>query len=783
MAEIVRLPLLPLRGLTVFPEMRVHFDLGRDKSIKALDSAMNKDQLVFLVAQKDLRNEEPALADLYPVGTMARVRQVLRMPGDNMRVLVEGVSRARLKSMDVAGDFIWADVQILTKTGRAPGAVKLEAGMRQVRGLFESYASLQPRLSPEVLMTAATIEEPGYLADYVAQSIPVHCEEKQVILEETSVLRRLERVAVLLMHEVEVLEIEQEIHQKVRDQVGKNQRDYYLREQIKTIQGELGEGDDVIAEAEEYQARILALKLPEETENKLMAETKRLSRMSQHSPEMAVIRTYLDTCLELPWKQKTKDRVDIAAAKRMLDADHYGIDKVKERILEYLAVKRLAPDLKGQILCLVGPPGVGKTSVAQSFARAMGRKMARLSLGGVRDEADIRGHRKTYIGAMPGRIINAVRQAGSSNPVIVLDEIDKMGHDFRGDPAAALLEVLDPEQNAAFRDHYLEVVFDVSDVLFVTTANTTETIPRALLDRMEVIEMTSYTDEEKMNIAQKHLLPKLLKKHGLTKAVFRITSDALRECIAGYTRESGVRRLERELAAIARKAAKLLAEGAEKKVVVNAERLPALLGVRKYKPERRKQDDEVGVVSGLAWTRVGGEILEVEVGVVEGTGKIELTGNLGDVMKESARAALTYIRSRSEALQLDADFYKNRDIHIHFPEGAIPKDGPSAGITMACAIVSALTDAPVRRDVAMTGEITLRGRVLPIGGLKEKTMAAFRAGVKTVIIPAENEQDLQDIDPTVRGALQFVTADHMDAVLANAIDFSRRPSPKDRSAS
>ncbi len=769
---IQQMPLLALRGLTVFPQMLIHFDVGREKSIHALEMAMSSGQMVFLVAQRDLRTEDPMPEDLYGVGTISRVCQILKLPGESMRVLVEGVSRARFVSLVQQEPLMIVEVMPLAPPSRRVAQRKVEATMRLTRELFENYANLVPRITSDVMMNVSEAKEPGYLADYITQNMAVRHEAKQAVLERLNPIDRLEQVTALLLHEIEIQEIEQDIQGKLQRQLGNNQKEYYLREQIKTIQSELGDREDIQSENDEYREKILMLALPEESEEKLLSELGRMSRMSPASPESAVIRTWLDTALGLPWTKATKDRIDIEAARRILDNEHFGLFKVKERILEFLAVKALAPELKGQVLCLVGPPGVGKTSVAQSVAHAMGRKLARLSLGGVRDEADIRGHRKTYVGAMPGRIMTALKQAGVRNPVMVFDEVDKMGHDFRGDPAAALLEVFDPEQNNAFRDHYLELPFDLSDTVFITTANTTETIPRALLDRMELIELTSYTDEEKLQIAKRHLLPKQLKRHGLKKTQLRLTDDAIRELIACYTRESGVRLLERELASVCRKVAKLLVSGEISKLTVKSEGLESLLGVRKYRPERIRGKAEVGVASGLAWTRVGGELLEVEVGAVEGTGRIDLTGNLGEVMKESARAALTYIRSRCANLNIDPDFHKNRDLHIHFPEGAIPKDGPSAGITMAVAMVSALTGAPVRRDVAMTGEITLRGRVLPIGGLKEKTMAAFRAGVRTVIIPRENEKDLAEIDPTVREALQFITAEHMDAVLSATLDFS-----------
>ena len=626
-------------------------------------------------------------------------------------------------------------------------------------------------MTPDILLSVLSSEDPGYIADYIAQNLPMRTGDKQAILEELRPVRRLERLCQSLRREVEILEMEQELQGKVREQLTRSQRDYVLREQMKVIQQELGEdgagGDSELAE---YRQRIAGAKLPREVADKLNKEVGRLEKQPFGSAEASVIRGYLDTVLELPWGKKTKERVDVAAARKVLDADHFGLDKVKERILEFLAVKQLAPQLRGQILCLVGPPGVGKTSIAMSMARALNRKLARISLGGVHDEAEIRGHRKTYVGAMPGRIIAAVRQAGTCNPLLLLDEIDKLGSDQRGDPASALLEVLDAEQNSTFRDHYLEVPFDLSDVLFITTANTLDTIPRPLLDRMEVIELTSYTDEEKLQIAKRHLLPRERKRHGLRAGQLKLTDDAIREVIRGYTRESGVRILERRLAALCRKAAMRVVSDGVKSVHVTGDNVEEYLGVRRYHPERLPRTEQVGVVNGLAWTSVGGEILEVEAAVVPGTGKVELTGNLGDVMKESAHAALSYIRGRAAALGLPEDFYQKKDIHVHFPEGAVPKDGPSAGIAITTAMVSALTGAPVRREIAMTGEVTLRGRVLPIGGLKEKTMAAYRSGIKTVFLPADNLPDLEDIDPTVRAALRFVPVEQVDTVLAEALE-------------
>lgn len=771
------LPVLPLRGLTAFPDMLIHFDVGRAMSIKALEAAMKDGQWIFLTAQKDLKTDRPTADDLYEVGTICIIKQILRLPGDNIRVLVEGKDRARAlnyqKSED-GGECLKAQVEVLYDILPLGGERREQALVRTVQNRFEEYAALAPRLSSDVALTVAAGGNAGYLADYIAQNIPIDFSVKQEVLEELNVNRRLTFLIRLLTEETEILRIEGDIQEKIKAAIDKNQKDYYLREQIKVIQSELGE-QDVSAEAEEYREKIEKLGLPEESASKLRKETERLAKMSGSSAEAGVIRTYLDTVLELPWKTSTRPRHDLERAQKILDRDHYGLEKVKERILEFMAVKTLAPDLKGQVLCLVGPPGVGKTSIARSIAEAMNRKYTRMSLGGVRDEADIRGHRKTYIGAMPGRIIAALRQAGSRNPLILLDEIDKMGNDFRGDPASAMLEVLDTEQNNAFRDHYIEIPFDLSDVLFVTTANDLSTVPRPLLDRMEVIELSSYTAEEKLHIAHDHLLPKQIKKHGLKGTQLIVPEETLSAVISGYTREAGVRRLEQVIAKLCRKAAKKIADGSAKRVTIHPADLEAYLGAPKFKEDNVSKEDEVGIVNGLAWTSVGGEMLQVEVAAVPGTGKIEITGNLGKVMEESAKAAVTFVRSRAEMLRIDPNFYKNTDIHIHFPEAAIPKDGPSAGITMATAIISALTGAPVRHEVAMTGEVTLRGRVMPIGGLREKTMAAYRAGIRTIIIPKDNQVDLEEVEQVVKDHVQFVIAAHMDTVMETAIDFSRRP--------
>lgn len=771
------LPVLPLRGLTAFPDMLIHFDVGRAMSIKALEAAMKDGQWIFLTAQKDLKTDRPTADDLYEVGTICIIKQILRLPGDNIRVLVEGKDRARAlhyqKSED-GGECLKAQVEVLYDILPLGGERREQALVRTVQNRFEEYAALAPRLSSDVALTVAAGGNAGYLADYIAQNIPIDFSVKQEVLEELNVNRRLTFLIRLLTEETEILRIEGDIQEQIKAAIDKNQKDYYLREQIKVIQSELGE-QDVSAEAEEYREKIEKLGLPEESASKLRKETERLAKMSGSSAEAGVIRTYLDTVLELPWKTSTRPRHDLERAQKILDRDHYGLEKVKERILEFMAVKTLAPDLKGQVLCLVGPPGVGKTSIARSIAEAMNRKYTRMSLGGVRDEADIRGHRKTYIGAMPGRIIAALRQAGSRNPLILLDEIDKMGNDFRGDPASAMLEVLDTEQNNAFRDHYIEIPFDLSDVLFVTTANDLSTVPRPLLDRMEVIELSSYTAEEKLHIAHDHLLPKQIKKHGLKGTQLIVPEETLSAVISGYTREAGVRRLEQVIAKLCRKAAKKIADGSAKRVTIHPADLEAYLGAPKFKEDNVSKEDEVGIVNGLAWTSVGGEMLQVEVAAVPGTGKIEITGNLGKVMEESAKAAVTFVRSRAEMLRIDPNFYKNTDIHIHFPEAAIPKDGPSAGITMATAIISALTGAPVRHEVAMTGEVTLRGRVMPIGGLREKTMAAYHAGIRTIIIPKDNQVDLEEVEQMVKDHVQFVIAAHMDTVMETAIDFSRRP--------
>ena len=768
----LNIPVLALRGLTVFPHMTMTFDVERRISIRALERAMEEDQEIFLVTQREIGTETPGEKDLYAVGTISHITQILRLSKTSVRVMVEGRRRARLRRLWQTEPFLQANVEELEEPAQSEAfqrSPRTEALLRQTWNLFSEYAELAGSIPEEVVTTVMDGRDVGYLADFIAQNIALRFDDKQEILEELAPFIRLRKLNGFLARECNVLGFEHEMEGKVRDQLARTQRDQILRTQIRVLQNELGEGEDGDDELDTYRQKIQALELDEDTTKHLLKEVTKLSKQPFGSAEGAVIRGYLDVCLEMPWNTYTKERVSVDAARKVLEKDHYGLEKVKERILETIAVRQMNPEGKGQIICLVGPPGVGKTSIAISVAKALNRKLARLSLGGVRDEADIRGHRKTYIGSMPGRIIEAISRSGSMNPLLLLDEIDKMGNDYRGDPAAALLEVLDSEQNHSFRDHFLEIPVDLSKVMFITTANTTETIPRPLLDRMELIQISSYTDEEKVQIARRHLLPKQMEEHGLKKGSIRISDDALRAVIRDYTRESGVRLLERRLAAICRKADMRMLSYGVKRMTVTENDLPKLLDCQPYPPALHTEKEEIGVVNGLAWTEAGGEILEVEVNVMEGTGKLELTGNLGDVMKESAQAALSCLRSRAAVLGIPADFYKTKDIHVHFPEGAVPKDGPSAGIAMATAMLSALTDRKIKAGVAMTGEITLRGRVLPIGGLKEKSMAARRNGIGTVLIPKDNVRDLEDIDQTVRAALRFIPVGTVDEVFAAAL--------------
>jgi len=762
------LPILALRGMVVFPDQTVHFDIGRPKSLKALETAMKGDQTLFLVPQKDIVQDDPSPKGLYSIGAVVKVKQVLKTQNENLRVLVTGICRGRIAELHQEEPYLQGEVEAVPE-GETVDSPRNRALCREANLLYGAYCELVEHPSQTNQLRMLASNSVGFIADSIGQNSGIDYPDKCKLLCQMNPVRRLEMAMRLLHREVEVLQLEADIQAKTHASIDQNQKEYYLREQMKVIRDELGEGEDA-DEFADYRVKILALKLEKETEEKLLKDVSRLRKQQFGSSEASVLRNYLDTVLELPWNTKTKEKVDVSAVKKVLDKDHFGLEKVKERILESIAVRQMAPQMPPQILCLVGPPGVGKTSIAYSIARSLNRKMARIALGGVHDEAEIRGHRKTYVGAMPGRIMNAMIQAGSNNPLLLLDEIDKLGSDHRGDPSAALLEVLDAEQNKTYRDHYLEIPYDLSDVMFITTANTLDTVPRPLLDRMEVIELNSYTDEEKLRIAKDHLIPKQLSKHGLKKSQLKITDEAIREMITCYTRESGVRNLERCFATVCRKADMRLLDGVTK-VTVTGGNVSEFLGERKYLPDRLPAFNEVGVVTGLAWTSVGGDTLEVEVNVMDGTGKLELTGNLGDVMKESVHAAMSYIRANGATWNVPADFYKTKDIHVHFPAGAIPKDGPSAGITVCTAIISALTGAKVRRDVAMTGEISLRGRVMPIGGLKEKTMAALRSGISTVIIPHDNLRDLEEIDQTVRKSLNFIAAQSVDTVLETALLF------------
>ena len=765
----LHLPTIALRGLVVFPNNLVHFEVGREKSIAAVEWAMANNSNVFLVAQKSMDTTEPQQADLFSYGVVAEVKQVLRVSGDLVKVLVEGKYRAKLSALDASGDFLLSEVRPApVRAGKADDAVETEALLRALKAGFDEYLGMNPRLGKDVVFAIVSSDDPAFLSEYMPANLLFRYEDKQAVMDEGTLNGRLKKLIEMLRRECQVMKIEKEIAEKVNESMDKNQRDYYLHEQLHIISDELGEGDDTHAEADEYRRRITELHLAEDSEKKLLKEVDRLAKMQGSNQEATVIRTYLDTCLDLPWNTFTVDDLDISRAQQILDRDHYGLKKVKDRILETLAVRKLAPDVKAQIICLVGPPGVGKTSIARSIAESLGRKYVRISLGGVRDEAEIRGHRRTYIGAMPGKIITAMISAKSANPLMLLDEIDKLAGDFRGDPAAALLEALDPEQNSTFNDHFIDIPFDLSHVLFITTANDLGSIPGPLRDRMDVIELPSYTRVEKYNIARKHLLPKQLKACGLTGKV-TLSQSALYGIIDGYTREAGVRNLERTITSVLRKCAQKIAAGEAEKISVSAAMVKELLGPEKVKPTFISRKDAVGIANGLAWTSVGGEVLDVECSVVPGSGKLELTGNLGDVMKESCQAAVTYIRSRTSELGIDPDFHKNTDIHLHFPEGAVPKDGPSAGAAICLCVVSALTNRPVRADIAMTGEITLRGRVLPIGGIQEKTMAALRAGIHEVLLPEDNVSDLAEMDPNVRNAVNFTAVSHMDQVLKKAL--------------
>ena len=764
------LPLIPLRGVSIFPYMVIHFDVGREKSIQALEHAMMTDSMIVLSTQRDPKIDDPTADDFYDVGTVANVKQMLKLPGGSIRVLVEGLNRCKIKECVKTEPFFEVILdEYIYNPDKVEQTPEIEAAMRLIMNDLEDYLALNPKISQELLTTVEDIEDPGRFADVIASYIFLKQEDDQSILETFDISERLEILHKILQAEIELLRIEDKINQRVRKQISKVQKEYYLREQLKAIQKELGEEEDYSSEIEEYKEKIRKAKMSKEAEEKALKEVERLSKMPSYSAEVGVIRTYIDWLIDLPWAKETKEKIDIKKARNILDEDHYGLDDVKERILEFIAVKKLTGTLKGPILCLVGPPGVGKTSIAKSIAKALNRNFVRMSLGGVRDEAEIRGHRRTYVGSMPGRIISSIKKSGSKNPVFLLDEVDKLANDFRGDPASALLEVLDPEQNSTFTDHYLEVAFDLSKVMFITTANTTATIPQALLDRMEVIRISGYTEEEKYEIARRHLMPKQLKDHGLSLENLSISEQALRMVISNYTREAGVRNLERNIANLCRKAAKKIVEIKTKKVSINANNLDKYLGPPRFRFDTVKDEDLVGVVNGLAWTEVGGDTLSVEAIVMKGKGNIQLTGQLGDVMKESAMAGISYIRANAEKFGIDPYFYKDYDIHIHVPEGAIPKDGPSAGVTMATAVISALKNVKVKKDVAMTGEITLRGIVLPVGGIKEKVLAAHRMGIKMIILPEDNKIDLNEIPDRVKKSIEFVFVKKLDEVLERAL--------------
>jgi len=767
MTEREKLPVLPLRGVLVFPNMVLHLDVGRERSITALEKAMMKDNRILLIAQKDAKTDDPIKEDLFNVGTVANIKQMIKLPGGTIRVLVEGLNRAKILELYPEEQILEAGLELIEDP--LSKNTEIEALMRTVLYQFEQYIKISRKVPPETLSTVADMEEPGRFADVIASHLSMKIQQKQEMLEALDLKERLEKLHSILGREMEILEIERKINLRVRKQMEKTQKEYYLREQMKAIQKELGEKDERMAEAEEYREKIAEAKLPEEVEEKALKEVERLEKMPPAAAEGIVIRTYLDWLLELPWSLETADRLDLDVAEQILDEDHYGLQKVKERIVEYLAVRQLAEKLKGPILCLIGPPGVGKTSLAKSVARALERKFVRISLGGVRDEAEVRGHRRTYIGALPGRIIQGMRQAKSNNPVFLMDEIDKMSTDFRGDPSSALLEVLDPEQNNSFSDHYIELPFDLSQVMFITTGNTSYNIPQPLLDRMELIHIPGYTEEDKVEIARQYLVPKQLGEHGLTEKNLEISEGTIRRIIREYTREAGVRNLERSISAICRKVAREVVKDRGKHIRLTKQNLQKYLGIPRYRYGAAEKEDEIGVATGLAWTEAGGDLLSIEVTLMKGKGKMTLTGQLGEVMQESAKAAISYIRSRAQSLGLDENFYEEIDIHIHVPEGAIPKDGPSAGIAIATALASALTKKPIRKDVTMTGEITLRGRVLPIGGVKEKMLAAHRAGIRNILLPAENRRDLSDLPQNVRRKVEVKFVEHMDEVLNMAL--------------
>ncbi|MDR2770876.1 MAG: endopeptidase La [Clostridiales Family XIII bacterium] len=770
-------PMIPLRGLAIFPYMVLHFDIGREKSISALEKAMIRNQMIFLVAQRDAETDLPTGEDFYRVGTIAKIKQMLKLPGDAIRVLVEGISRGVVDHIIFEVPYFKCAVREMEEVEYEEIPNRVAALMRSTLTRFEEYLNLSPKVSQDIFPSVASVDQPGRLADVITSHIDAKQEDKQSVLEAFDPERRLEVLNGILVKEIDILQIERDINSKVRMQINKSQREYYLREQMRAIQEELGQDEAIESEIEDWLKQLAELNLAEKTAQKIEKEIKRLTKIQSSSAEGGVIRSYIEWIFALPWNKYTQEKTDIPKSERILNEDHYGLEKVKERILEYLSVMQLSESLKGPILCLVGPPGVGKTSVAKSIARATGREFVRMSLGGVRDEAEIRGHRRTYIGAIPGRVVSAMKEAGSMDPVFLFDEIDKIGNDFRGDPASALLEVLDPEQNKDFTDHYLEIPFDLSKVMFITTANTADTIPRPLLDRMEVIEVPGYTEEEKVKIAEQYLVPKKIKEHGLAPAHVRISEQTTREIINYYTRESGVRNLEREIANVCRKVARRVVEKEIATTRVNPSNIERFLGKKRFRYDVIANETQVGVTTGLAWTSVGGVTLSIETAVVPGSGRLVLTGQLGDVMKESARAGVSYIRSLSDELGIKKSFYKDDDLHIHIPEGATPKDGPSAGVTMFCAMVSALTDTPARQDIAMTGEITLRGKILPVGGIREKVLAAHRAGIRKVLLPAGNERDIDDVPQNVRRKLEFVLIENADEAMKHVLVRAALPEP------
>lgn len=768
--RIAELPIIPLRGLVVFPNMVLHFDVGRKKSVEALRNSMQVNQKVFLVCQKDASVDDPNIDEMFEIGVVCHIKQMLRIPNsENLRVVVEGIERAALMSITQTKPFLSGAVEIIEEPEYIADAAEEKAYQRAVKKEFENYAAMMTKISSDVIAKVISIKDSGELADYICSNTFIDYALKQAVLEEINPYKRLVQLLVLLKKENATLEIEAEIQQKVQEEIDKNQREYYLREEMKVISDSLGESENPVEEADEYREKISALKCSDNIKDKLFKECDKLMKMPSGSHEGTVVRNYLDKCLEIPFGKYTKDTIHLEKARKILDRDHYGLEKVKERIVDSLAVYKRNPDFSGQILCLAGPPGVGKTSVVKSLAKGMNRKYVRVALGGIHDEAEIRGHRKTYIGSMPGRIVDAIVKSGVMNPVILLDEIDKVGNDYKGDPSSALLEALDPEQNNTFTDHYIDFPLDLSKVLFITTANDVSAIAAPLYDRMEVIDLNSYTAVEKFHIAKEHLIKKEMKKHNLNGREFKITDSAINAVIEGYTREAGVRKLEKTIAALCRKAAVSLESGS-KSFKVTEDNIEDILGKKKYTPERVSENNLVGTVNGLAWTSVGGTILPIEISALEGSGKIELTGNLGDVMKESAKTAVSYVRSKSKEFGIDTDFYKTKDIHIHAPEGAIPKDGPSAGLAITTALVSELTGVAVRSNVAMTGEISLKGRAMEIGGLKEKSMAAYKAGCDTVIIPQDNAKDLSEISDEVKKAVNFITVSDFEEVIPIALE-------------